>query len=135
MTKGTKVVCLMCHKIFILDYRRGVNYSEKTGRGKYCSRECYYKSRKGKRVSIKTEFNSQNISWDKHPRFKTGKWSYHKFIKKKCSMCGKTNNLFVHHIDENRDNNINNLKTVCAKCHRLLHPMKFYGNQYVKINN
>lgn len=42
----------------------------------------------------------------------------------KCSVCGFENILAleVHHIDKNRDNNsIENLKVLCANCHRIIH--------------
>lgn len=42
----------------------------------------------------------------------------------KCSVCGFSNILAleVHHIDKNRDNNsIENLKVLCANCHRITH--------------
>lgn len=41
-----------------------------------------------------------------------------------CEQCGYSNvdALEVHHIDRNRTNNsIDNLKVLCANCHRLLH--------------
>lgn len=46
---------------------------------------------------------------------------------KVCSICGYDNEyaLEVHHIDKNRDNNdISNLKIVCANCHTLIHKGK-----------
>lgn len=42
----------------------------------------------------------------------------------KCSICGFDNILAleVHHIDKNRDNNsIENLRVLCANCHRITH--------------
>ncbi len=35
------------------------------GRGKYCSYKCYWVSRKGKRVSIETEFKKNQLPWNK----------------------------------------------------------------------
>ena len=55
MSKIEKV-CQQCQKVWYFSLRNGLRYSEKTGRGKYCSRECYHESRKGQRVSPATEF-------------------------------------------------------------------------------
>lgn len=41
---------------------------------------------------------------------------------KECSFCGSVKNIVVHHIDENRkNNNVKNLKVLCASCHTKLH--------------
>ena len=41
-----------------------------------------------------------------------------------CQLCSQYGNV-VHHIDENKQNcNINNLITLCAKCHRKIHNKK-----------
>ena len=50
-----------------------------------------------------------------------------KIYGKICSVCGYANEhaLEVHHIDKNRDNNdISNLKVLCANCHTLTHKGK-----------
>ena len=40
-----------------------------------------------------------------------------------CEYCGAYNNLQVHHVDNDyKNNNINNLKILCSKCHGLEHP-------------
>ncbi len=37
----------------------------------------------------------------------------------KCSLCENTETLEVHHIDNDRKNNdLDNLETLCGKCHR-----------------
>lgn len=39
-----------------------------------------------------------------------------------CSQCNSTRNIHVHHIDENRKNNeISNLRVLCASCHMTVH--------------
>lgn len=38
---------------------------------------------------------------------------------------GKSNQIHVHHIDKNpKNNNVNNLVLLCAKCHKLAHHQK-----------
>ena len=47
---------------------------------------------------------------------------YSKWKKDKCEICGKTADLEVHHLDENRMNNYeSNLITVCESCHSRIH--------------
>lgn len=51
---------------------------------------------------------------------------YTRFKKPHCEECGFVAvhpcQLDVHHVDENHENNNpENLKTVCANCHRLIH--------------
>lgn len=47
---------------------------------------------------------------------------YKKDICSKCNFKGHTCQFDVHHIDGNHDNNeIGNLETLCANCHRLHH--------------
>ena len=42
----------------------------------------------------------------------------------KCEDCGEFGNK-IHHIDQDRSNHkIDNLKTICNKCHKKLHPIK-----------
>jgi len=36
-----------------------------------------------------------------------------------CSICGSTENLELHHIDNNRENNdLSNIQLLCRNCHR-----------------
>lgn len=132
-----KRTCKLCKKEFEVSNRVGLNWIEKSGRYKYCSRDCANKSKKGKHFSKDTEFTKDTVAWDKHPRFKTGKWTYRRFLRSSCEQCSSEDNLFIHHVDENRENNkIDNLMTVCAKCHTsVFHPRKFYGNQYVEVRH
>ena len=132
---GINRKCENCNLDFKLNSRVGLNWALKTGRGRFCSDKCSREGRRGVRVSIATEFTSEKIGWDKHPRFKTGIWSYQQFRGNSCEHCGSTKNLMVHHIDHNRNNNLKeNFRTVCAKCHTTIeHPRVFGGNQYVKF--
>lgn len=59
---------------------------------------------------------------DKNNAFKTGKGAYNTKIKNACEKCGSTKHLCVHHIDRDRQNNIDsNLQTLCKSCHQREH--------------
>lgn len=46
-------------------------------------------------------------------------------VEKKCSKCGKTKNVDVHHKDTNyQNNNIDNLEYLCRSCHMKEHRKK-----------
>ena len=57
----------------------------------------------------------------------------------KCSICGDTNYLAIHHIDgkgrnyENEglipNNSVDNLELICRRCHCSLHSKKYWGKQ------
>jgi hypothetical protein len=94
----------------------------------------FIKGHKVLKGSEKGWFKKGQLLWNKSPLFKTGIWAYEQFKKKRCEDCGSTKYLLVHHIDKNRNNNkLENIKTVCAKCHcNIYHPRMFHGNKYVR---
>lgn len=50
----------------------------------------------------------------------------------KCVLCGNKKSIIVHHIDEDRSNNVvENLVTLCRRCHPKVH----YSKQKVKIQS
>ena len=57
----------------------------------------------------------------------------HKLIEERCVECGTTNNLHVHHKDMNNlNNNMDNLMTLCVRCHTLEH-CKIGGRQWLQM--
>lgn len=92
-------VCVVCNKN--KQTRKGTNKNgDKTYRA--LCKPCHYKRYKMKKVPE----------------------SYRKYKKNKCELCGfipvHKCQLDVHHIDNNhKNNNIENLQTLCANCHRL----------------
>lgn len=52
----------------------------------------------------------------------------------KCSRCGSTNELIVHHKDRNRSNNsVSNLELLCVSCHNKTHPLNKTKKAYPRI--
>lgn len=90
-------VCENCNESF---------YSSPSMTRRFCSRACW------------KEFNRSE-----------GPSYYRKFKELKCSKCGFVPEdqcqLDIHHSDSNKTNNdINNLITLCANCHRLAHSIE-----------
>ena len=77
-------------------------------------------SRKKHNPEIEMGVGSGNSYKNKHRAL--GIQTYRRAKKSKCEWCGSINNLLVHHLDENRyNNNIDNLITLCKRCHQNLH--------------
>ena len=77
-------------------------------------------SRKKHHPEIEMGVGSGNSYKNKHRAL--GIQTYRRAKKTKCEWCSSTNNLLVHHLDENRyNNNIDNLITLCKRCHQNLH--------------
>lgn len=82
--------------------------------------------------SCQTKWRNSVYVREKHPNWKGGHASYRELMLKngslpKCVLCKNTDErvLAVHHIDENRSNNvIENLAWLCHNCHHLVHHHK-----------
>ena len=92
-----------------------------------CSKNLQRKTYKGTFKPICRSCDNRRY-FKNHPIKKVNKiWlSYKKYKKKVCELCGfiaiDKCQLDVHHVDGNHHNNDpNNLKTLCANCHRLIH--------------
>lgn len=127
---GKKIECLICKKLF---------YVKKShlNKRKYCSVEC-------KAIAISGE-NNWNWLGGKTPEIENrlGLRIWKKISEiirerdnHKCCICGKSQKeegrkLSVHHILPYReflDNNLNNLITLCGRCHRL-EEIKYYARK------
>ena len=88
-----------------------------------CSRKCLgriqSRESKGKRTG------AANANW------KGGIQTYRQYRKDACERCGSTRFLVVHHKDEDRYNNaLENLETLCKRCHQLHHKAHQNLRQY-----
>lgn len=73
---------------------------------KFCDRKCMAKAMEKERC--------ESLS---HSRLKAQRLGA-----PSCELCGSTQNLQVHHKDEDpRNNDLRNLKTLCASCHKRTH--------------
>lgn len=112
------IVCPICHKIF----------QERIGRKKYCSHECYAEY-------LKTANKGENSHWwlggktkEKQIIRTSAKYRQHReaVLERdghKCTRCGTTKNLEIHHIHEFCEYpelvfEMNNTITLCHNCHK-----------------
>jgi hypothetical protein len=112
--KGKIVTCFICSKKVYKKLSK-LAFSKS---GKYfCGKSC------------QTKWRNQEFIGPKHANWKYGRSAYRSVlgrykILKKCTLCGTDDErvIAVHHIDQNRLNNIvENLAWLCHNCHHLVH--------------
>ena len=111
---GQTIICFKCGK----EAYKPPKALERSKSGKFfCSKSC------------QTKWRNKVYVREKHPNWKGGAYSYRNLmhinnIPPICTLCKCKDErvLAVHHIDENRANNvIENLAWVCHNCHHLVH--------------
>ncbi len=110
------------------------------GKQMYCSKTCkfvvvrrnsiakgkFYESIKRCREKHKDTYNKNNQEKQEHKYFGGNKKHVLERDGYKCTKCGKTKSLIIHHIDESGmtgkpNNDIDNLETLCRSCHARVH--------------
>lgn len=113
------IICIQCNKEFQTESKR---------KDKRMCNACLKQNkirqvmlaRKKRFPNIEIGVGSGNSSINKNRTLT--KNNYRKIKKTKCELCGSTLHLCVHHKDGNRNNNsLENLITVCKKCHQTHH--------------
>lgn len=116
-----KTKCLFCKKEMIISKVRIEN-----SRGKYCSKDCFWASMKLPEEQLK-QHQLENLH---KQRFGGNREEVLERDDNKCTECGGTEKLVIHHIDgkgyksvgfKNMNNKIENLITLCKTCHDKLH--------------
>jgi hypothetical protein len=115
---GKDVLCRWCRKNF---YAPGKQLQRSKSKHYFCSRDCYL------------GYKAVHLVREGHPMWKTGENAYLLLMRRErpqiCARCDlrAPRLLVVHHIDENRKNNVlSNLVWLCRNCHFLVHK---YGEQ------
>lgn len=139
-----KRYCNFCGKSFDINPRLGTLWLEKTNRGRYCSRYCYYDARKGLRVSQITEFKkgkNPELHWNwkggrtitplgyiqirmpNHPNSNSRGYIFeHRYIMEQSIGRYLKKPEVVHHINHDKqDNRIENLRLFESHSEHLKH--------------
>ena len=118
------VRCTQCQK----EFARKAYHAEMTERP-FCGFACYAQwQSEHKTGEANPNYRAQS------PRRGSGEWTRNRKLAKerdghRCQLCGSTHRLHVHHLrewngDDPTTHGLDNLQTVCASCHRKLHPMQ-----------
>ena len=117
LKKYVNKVCLGCSCVFRIE-----EYNVKRGRGKYCSRQRFFKSH------VPWNKGKKGISGEDHYAWKGDKASYsaihywvarNKIKPEGCEKCGKINcRLELANISGKYKRDINDYDWLCVKCHR-----------------
>lgn len=117
-----KNISKLCDNCGIIITKSPSEFKKTKSGNHFCSKSCAV-----------TLNNKLYKTGNNHPNYKLGKGSYRNYKLnnscKKCENCGiqDIRVLQVHHIDKDRNNNeLNNLKLLCANCHLIEHSI---GNQ------
>ena len=113
------VSCCVCRKKF---ERKRYHAQKKNERGRFCSFDCYG-------VWQTRLTGDKNPNWIPNAIDRSSSW----FQKNRllaierdggCVDCGTKSRLHVHHVGDPDIHDLDNLKTLCASCHRKHHPLK-----------
>jgi endogenous inhibitor of DNA gyrase (YacG/DUF329 family) len=103
---------------------------------RYLKQSRFFCSKKCQMIWLSSHYKGKN-----HPNWTTGESSYKEAMVqgskiKQCIICSKDDQriLSVHHLDQNRKNNIlENLVWVCRNCHHLIHCYESEKLKLVKL--
>lgn len=116
-------VCKKCKREF-----RYIRDGMAKGRKKvFCSKECQ------KGVDTRGITDNKGIIEQYPPEFRKIKIIRKNIDRNKCVFCNSKEKLEVHHIDYNKQNcKINNLLTLCKRCHTLTHYTRDFWQDFIE---
>jgi hypothetical protein len=125
---GDNVNCHICGKSI---YRQNSKLLRSKSKKYFCNKSC------------QTKWRNTFFSKEKHPNWTSGISVYREILKNKginleCILCNTKDVriLVAHHIDHNRNNNLNsNLSWVCYNCHHLIHTDEKVEKTFLRVIN
>lgn len=122
-------VVLTCRQCGCSFERKAYMADWSKSRGPFCGFRCY-----GEWQRLHTHGEANPNFRPESPRRGSGQWQRNRRAAlerdgHRCQRCGAPNRLHVHHRqnwspDDPTTHGLDNLETVCASCHRRLHPQK-----------
>jgi hypothetical protein len=110
------VVCKFCGKEFKV---------KPSVTRRYCSPSCVGR---GRWKDLKEKITIPQFPHDRQDHFNAVKIAKQHFNYWKCSICGNTKKICVHHKDHNpKNNSIDNLQLICNSCHAQYHTNLIYN--------
>ena len=106
--------CADCEKLFIPVHKKNAN--------KYCTRNCYWQSLKGKRFNLATEFRKGQVPWN-YKGDAVGYDALHRWVRrklgipKKCRQCESTQNLQWANKSHKYKRDLQDWISLCVSCH------------------
>ena len=118
-TTRVTLECRQCRRSF---ERKAYQRDWSQERGPFCSMSCYGEWQKGRRGHRTSLTGRYSMEWEENRRRARERDGH------RCVRCGSTKLLHVHHLtpwnpDDPLTHAVDNLETLCASCHRKLHPV------------
>lgn len=120
--------CEICGTEFVVNKSRSV-------KAKFCSNDCRMKGLTEIRKSMVGVKNTNYVNGAASTYYRRVAFSIHG---EKCNRCGSLDNLEVHHIDHNHNNNPDdgsNWEILCTTCHKAHHSPQIKRNYYRKYHD